>query len=157
MAAGLFIAPVDGMNRIVVACVFGAVLGVACNSDSAATVRQYTYSKDFHYYDEKQVNSSMHRISKAARELNALLKQQELTPEQQAEVVRLLGEMERGARELKSADPASNHPRITDNVDQFIRDIETARASAQRTPPNYYLAGSITGSCFYCHSPTGIP
>jgi len=33
----------------------------------------------------------------------------------------------------------------------FRRDIEMARLAAERDPPNYFLAGSVAGSCSYCH------
>jgi hypothetical protein len=45
----------------------------------------------------------------------------------------------------------TNHPLIERNVAAFRRNLALAREGAERTPPNYFLAGSISGECSSCH------
>ena len=142
------------MRRVLAGSLLALAAVAACNSDQAATVRNFTYAREFRYYDEQEVRGAMQRMSVAVRQLDALLKTDGAPPEtQQQEVVRLLTEGDAAARALRSPQRASNHPRLTENLDAFLAEVELARASAQRTPPNYYAAGSITGSCLHCHAP----
>ena len=32
-------------------------------------------------------------------------------------------------------------------------DLRAARTAAEHDPPNYFLAGSVSGACLYCHRP----
>lgn len=140
---------------LVVLCALGVLLlaSPGCNSDAAATVRPYTYGREFRYYDPRDIENSMHRMARAVQQLDALLKaEQPVTAEQQAEVVALLEQVERAAVDLRTAGAPSNHPRLGANLEGFIRTVHSARESAARTPPNYFLAGSITGECLHCHS-----
>lgn len=133
----------------------GFVLAVVtgCNSDATATVRPYTYGREFRYYDPRDIQSSMHRMARAIQRVDALLHDGD-TPDaaRRAEVVSLLDEMEAAAGELRTRGAPSNHPRLGKDLEGFIHLVHAARESAAREPPNYFLAGSISGECLHCHS-----
>ena len=64
---------------------------------------------------------------------------------------RLLQSIDKLASNLDPAGLRSNHQRLDSNIDAFRKDIQGALAGAQQSPPNYFLAGAISGSCSYCH------
>ena len=37
------------------------------------------------------------------------------------------------------------------NLPNFRQDLRTAREAIERDPPNFLLAGPLTGACIYCH------
>jgi hypothetical protein len=67
--------------------------------------------------------------------------------------VELLRAMEQVARALGSDEVRSNHAKLDLGSDAFRERLAAARRAAQRDPPDYYLAGSVSGACRYCHHP----
>ena len=127
---------------------------VHCTSEAASQVRKFTYAREFKYYDEQQMQSVMVRMSRTVRQLHQTLQPAPDSPEpDQRVVVGLLDELETTARVVHGAESTSNHPKLTENLDAFLHDVHLAREAAARQPPNYFLAGSVTGACFHCHSP----
>lgn len=43
------------------------------------------------------------------------------------------------------------HPQFGWRLDTLRRDVRLARTAVGAEPPAYYLVGTITGSCTYCH------
>jgi hypothetical protein len=126
--------------------------GFVTGCGSAGTIRRFTYPPDFQYLEHSQVVSAMGTLARDVRALKRLLAGTEaLDAGQHAEVVRLLRAMEVTAAELDPKGRRTNHPVIDRNIGAFRRDIEMARLAAERDPPNYFLAGSVAGSCSYCH------
>jgi hypothetical protein len=93
-------------------------------------------------------------VAEGARAIDRILRQGEgePTPEQQAEIVAALRTMETAAAEIDPAGRQTNHPVIDRNIEAFRHDLAAARLAAERRPPNYFLAGSVAGSCRYCHA-----
>ena len=73
------------------------------------------------------------------------------TEAERTEIVRLLQQIEEEVSHLEAPGHRSNHPLIDANLQGFKLDVERARTTAEQNPPNYFLAGSIVGSCVYCH------
>ena len=126
--------------------------GFIAGCGSAGTIRRFTYPPDFQYLEHSKVVSAMGMLARDVRVLKRLLAGTEaLDAGQHAEVVRLLRAMEATVAELDPKGRRTNHPVIDQNIGAFRRDIEMARLAAERDPPNYFLAGSVAGSCSYCH------
>lgn len=133
-----------------VALALAASATVGCGSGEA--IRRVTYPPDFRYLEQEEVKSAMWRLARDVRGLKALLSGANgLSAEDHAEVVRLLRDMETTAAQIDPKGRRSNHPKIDRNIDAFRRDLAMARQAAERDPPNYFLAGSVAGSCSYCH------
>ncbi len=95
----------------------------------------------------------MWQLARDVRELHLLMQNTETIDERQrAEIVQLLTEMEQATDDLKTDGRPSNHPLINSNLAPFRRDISLAREAVQKNPPSYFLVGSVTGACMYCHS-----
>lgn len=63
----------------------------------------------------------------------------------------LLEQMKQETVKLGAGTQKTNHLFIDENIDQFKYDIEAARKAIADKPPNYYLAGRLSGSCIACH------
>lgn len=124
------------------------ILGCA---DFAGWVRQYTYPPGFHYISDEQLRSTMWRLAYHSRELNQLLRSTETIESHRKEILEHLGAMEQAATELNRTGWPSNHPLIDENRSNFLRDIKMAADAIRREPPNFLLAGPVTGACIYCH------
>jgi hypothetical protein len=70
-------------------------------------------------------------------------------------VVALLTAMHRTTTALSTQREYTNHPLIDQHLDKFQRDLDLARRAVEAEPPSYFLAGSITGACLYCHGGKG--
>lgn len=125
---------------------------LAC-ADFPQWLRQRTYPPEFNYITQEKLRSKMWQLAGEVRELNVLM--QDSTPideRRRADIIKLLTAMERTTDDLKAEGRSSNHPLIDANLAPFRRDISLARDTVQKNPPNYFLVGSITGACMYCHS-----
>src|SRR5688572_30628264 len=122
----------------------------AC-ADLAARVRRYTYPPTFHYITEEQLRSAMWRLAYHSRELRELMTSSKTTAAQRDDVLRHLDIMERTAIDLNRTGWPTNHPLIDANRENLLRDIQSAQAAIRRDPPNFVLASSVSGACFYCH------
>ena len=139
------------MRRIPV--LFAVSLAVAACGGSADRLREHTYPPSFNYISEEQLQKTMWKLADHAAQLDRLMR----TPRDGGEALRSqvlwhLTEMDRIALELGPADWPSNHPRVSRNVEGFRRDLDAARRAAELDPPNYFLAGSVSGACVHCHS-----
>jgi hypothetical protein len=129
-----------------------AALAIAAGCEHAEKIRQFTYPPDFKYIETSDVHSRMWTLARDSRSLKALLAGNgALTPQQHEEVIRLLREMETAAAQLDPPGQRTNHPLLDRNIEAFRRDIGSAIRAADQDPPNYFLAGSVAGSCSYCH------
>ena len=137
------------LNVLATFLVCGAL--AACAGFSAG-LRQYTYPPDFEYITQEQLRSTMWQLAKQVRELQLLmLEPTSSNGQQRQKVSELLMTMEHTTSQLNTSGRPSNHPVIDRNLDALRRDIALARASVEKNPPNYFLVGSVTGACVYCH------
>jgi hypothetical protein len=124
----------------------------AC-AEFAREVREHTYPRDFEYLSEGQIHSVMGQFALHVRRLDALLAEGEERGVPRDHVVELLRAMEQLAQTLGSGEVRSNHPMLDEGIDGFRGRLGAARRAAERDPPNYYLAGTVSGACGYCHHP----
>lgn len=120
-------------------------------TDLARRVRPYTYPPDFRYIERDQLRSAMWRLAYHVRELDRAVDDGKTPQEQREEVLKQLDGMDAALQTLDTSGGPSNHPKIDMNLPKFRQDIRLARAAAERDPPNFAQAHSLTGACVYCH------
>jgi hypothetical protein len=133
---------------IILALLSLQLLGCA---DFAGWVRQYTYPPTFRYITDEQLRSTMWRLAFHSRELRKLMTSPEKTSAHRAEVLQHLRMMEQATIELNRTGWPTNHSLIDANRSSLLRDIKTAQEAVSRDPPNFLLAGAVSGACAYCH------
>jgi hypothetical protein len=126
----------------------GLIAGCA---DLARWTRQYTYPPDFRYIERDQLRSTMRQLAYHVRELDREIHSAAAGERQHKSILEHLDGMETATRNLDIAGWPTNHPLIEMNMPKFRRDIRLAREAAERIPPSYALAHSLTGACVYCH------
>ena len=127
------------------------VLELSGCADIARWARQYTYPPEFRYIERDDVRSTMRELASHSRELNDLIRSNDGPQGQRAEIITHLRAMEQAAEKLDQSGWPTNHPLIEMNLPSFRRDINFAREAIEREPPNFLLAGAVTGACVYCH------
>jgi len=120
-------------------------------ADFARWARQYTYPPEFRYVERDDVRSTMRELAVHSRELNHLMQSSDGPQVGRIEIIMHLRAMEQAADELTQSGWPTNHPLIDMNLPNFRRDIKFAREAIEREPPNFLLAGPVTGACVYCH------
>jgi hypothetical protein len=120
-------------------------------ADFARWARQYTYPPEFRYIERDDVRSTMRELAVHSRELNHLMQSSDGPQVARIEIIMHLRAMEQAADELTQSGWPTNHPLIDMNLPNFRRDIKFAREAIEREPPNFLLAGPVTGACVYCH------
>lgn len=118
----------------------------------ARWTRQYTYPPDFRYIEREQLRSAMVQLASHVRALDQNLRAPSVDGTRRKEIFEHLAGMENATLALDASGWPSNHPLIEMNMPKFRDDIRLAREAAERNPPNYALAASLTGACVYCHS-----
>lgn len=100
------------------------------------------------------VHSAMWQLAGFSAELDHQLR---LPPEQidHPKVIRMLEGMQKAAARLNEDELRSQHPLLDTNAQELLFDVRHALEAARVEPPNYYLAGVVSGSCIYCHAPEG--
>mgnify|MGYP001057869049 CR=1 FL=1 len=94
----------------------------------------------------------MHEFAFELQQLDlALLNTGEYSPELQSRVLNRLGNIEEIAEGLLEGDLATNHTFLSLDMELFLRTVERAEAGMRRMPPQYYLAGRVSGACLNCH------
>jgi C4-dicarboxylate-specific signal transduction histidine kinase len=124
-------------------------LVAAAAACSTSQVRDALYAPQFTYYEDTEIKSTMHRFAADVAAIRAHLSESD--DEQRKEIPKLLADMEEAASELASTGEASNHPIFDQYLDDLRRDLAHARNAAERDPPDYTSAASITGACIACH------
>jgi hypothetical protein len=120
-------------------------------ADFARWVRQYTYPPEFRYLERDEVRSTMRQLAFHSRELNQLIQSSDGPQKSRSEIIMHLRAMEEAAQKLDQSGWPTNHPMIDMNLPSLRRDIKFAREAIEREPPNFLLAGPVTGACVYCH------
>ena len=130
--------------------IFGALQLSGC-ADWARWVRQYTYPPEFRYVESDEIRATMRVLAFHAREVNQLMRLDGAPQAHRAEIIEHLRAMEQAAESLDQAGGPTNHLKLDMNLPSFRRDLKFAREAIEREPPNYLLAGPVTGACANCH------
>lgn len=110
-------------------------------------------AKPYTSMSEQDLHGRMREMADRATDINKRLRQAVLTDADRVQVVADLAAIEAIARELSADEARTVHPVLWKNIDEFRTDVVNARKQAEATPPNFFLAGTVAGSCAYCHGP----
>ncbi|MEL6339322.1 MAG: hypothetical protein AAFQ65_05395 [Myxococcota bacterium] len=99
---------------------------------------------------QDDVQPAMRRMASAVVYIHKALAADEIDYGERARILAWLSELESAARTLSRSRP-TDHPRLDEHLDEFLRDIEAAKTGVHADPPNYYPVGHLSGSCMYCH------
>ena len=141
---------------------FSFVTACALQSD----FRAFTYGPSFAYIEKEQVQKTMWRLGDDVAALDQLMDDEASevagggsadggtagNPGRQAEVVRLIEDMQAAAAQISTTAETTNHPKLDRNLKSFQMELALARDAAAKTPPRYFRAGAISGSCLACHA-----
>lgn len=128
--------------------------GASCQSRLADSLRQTTYPPSFRYVPETELRSAMWLLGHQSLALRELLRGgAESGSDQRSQIVLLLADMEQTVEQLGPDPGSSNHPQLGEGLQTLADDLRAARTAAEHDPPNYFLAGSVSGACLYCHRP----
>lgn len=110
------------------------------------------YPPDFQQLSRTEVRGAMRQMAQHVTALDDTLRDEALPAEaRQERVLASLDGIRETASSLGGRGLSSSHYMLDRLLPQFIEDVERARAAAATTPPRYYLAGSVAGSCMACH------
>lgn len=132
------------------------VLAAACSPrhfDNPERVRPIATPEERRTFGSGELHESMWTLARYVERVNVIMRRSSdpLTPEEQQEVIALLGSMEAVAERLSKDDARGLHPVLGENIDVFRMDLALSRKNASANPPNFFLAGTVAGSCAYCH------
>jgi hypothetical protein len=136
------------LGRIALVVVVVSVVAGACRSAGPP------HAPQFNVLPRGELHSAMWQLVGFTAELDRLLRQPSDAIDR-AKVERMLVGMERAAAALSDDHLRAAHPLLEQNADEFLLDVRAARLAADQEPPNYYLAGVVSGGCVYCHHPEG--
>jgi len=140
------------LSKTISAALLPLVL-LSCSSSTLETIRKVTYPPDFNYISKTKLKDTMHQFAWYSTLLDNNLKGENGVSEEQREnAISILRKMEKLSENLGPQDLSSNHQLVTHNIDKFRYRIVEARNALEQTPPNYYLAGTVSGYCLTCHA-----
>ena len=124
---------------------------VACPA-AGPRLREHTYPPTFQYIEPSKLRSSMWMLAAEVQRLDRALRQPAADPaEQQHQVADVLMAMQRAVDGIANPGRVTQHPLLNRNLPRFREQVQRARADAARTPPNYFTATALVGSCSACH------
>ena len=159
----------NGKLRLLLIALLCAGLVFGC-----AQIRKVTYPRDFVYLEHKERRNKMALLLFYLGQLDeTMLKHSIADSDPQQDILALLNKiddltLELGAgvsirprdiddqfADLNSDElavyPRTNHLVIDDHIDEFKIDVQRALDEASASPPNYFRAGRLFGSCTGCH------
>ena len=117
-----------------------------------AQIRKLTYPSEFVYLEQKEINSEMLLLSLYIRQLGEILaSKNRISSEDQVRILEILSLINTTTDSLGAGSIDTNHLVIDDHIDQFKSNVIAAISAAKVKPPNYFVAGQISGSCVACH------
>lgn len=132
--------------------VFSSCLAALIALAGCSSTRVHTYPPNLVYLDQQQIESTMRRLLVDIWTINDILDTSESVAGYNRErVISALRDMESAADELGAGAEVTNHLVIDNNIDQFKSSVRTARQAVEDDPPNYFLAGQMSGNCQACH------
>jgi hypothetical protein len=150
-----FCAKVRAVNLFPSLAALAIVLAASsgCGTSLGGFLRRHTYPPDFRYVSEEKFRSSMWLLGRETLELHRVLADASLSEStRRTRADLMLGGMEETVRKIGPEQWSSNHPELQSGLQALESDLHAARVAVSHDPPNYFLAGSISGACLYCHS-----
>ena len=124
----------------------------APSQGAAAGVRAVMDPPEFSNLQREDIHDAMRAMAVQVQALDEALRAADLDEAtRQARVLGALELLKSGAQTLQTPGKTTHHAMIEQRLPQFLQDLDNARTQAAQTPPQYFLAGSISGSCMACH------
>jgi hypothetical protein len=124
---------------------------ISC-ADPVPRLREHTYPPSFEYIDRSNLKSAMWQLAVDIQRLDRTLREPASDPAQQQQVVvEILTEVQEAAGSIATPGRVTQHPLLNQNLPRFRELVRRARDDARRTPPNYFSATALSGSCSACH------
>jgi len=120
--------------------------------DVTKVARHLTYPPDFRYIQRDEIQGAMWQLALHAREVNRLVQVDGAVESNRDDIVNHLRGMEAAASALDAGGHPTNHPVLATHLPRLRVDVQSARLAAEREPPNFFLAATVSGSCLPCHS-----
>ena len=109
-----------------------------------------SYPKDFNWEGDQETTTVMQSLARSMLVLDNTVQGVSLLHLQQHKVITELEKMEFQARLLDSG-PSTRHLALDTERESFLSTIAAAKLQVQANPPNFYIAGKLTGECNACH------
>jgi hypothetical protein len=140
-------------RSVLVLLAIATVAGCAgCGKTLPELFRSHTYPPDFRYVPEENLRSSMWLLGRETVELRSVLADASLSDDtRRTRAELLLGGMEDTIHKIGIDQAPSNHPELQQGLQALLTDVRVARDGVNHDPPNYFMAGSLSGACLYCH------
>ena len=139
----------------IVAMAAALLLSASCMR-SPQTLSELTYPPSFSYLPAAELRSAMWALAAEINNLNGLLSERSTTPgdadpRSRATIIETLLRLRAVAEDLSEPGRVSQHPALNRNLYLFEERVDRALRGVKRSPPNYFHADSLSGSCFLCH------
>ena len=133
--------------------VVAVVVCIVSCTQSGTGLRATPFPDDLEYLPEQQIQTAMWVLAAEIQTLERLIEEPaELErPSRQAMVIATLDRMHTAAQTLDAPGRTTQHPFLNQNLGSFLGRLERAKRAAEMSPPNYFMAGSVAGSCYLCH------
>jgi hypothetical protein len=132
-----------------------SVLVGACLRPPAA-VHELTYPPDFSYLPAEELRSAMWLLAAEISRLDELLRAEpnlsgDAALHNQESIQKVLRRLSAAVKSIDVPGRATQHPGLNRNLTRFKARVERAQRAAGRSPPSYFQAAALSGSCFLCH------
>jgi len=142
----------EGIELVLVVIAL-VVVQFGCGTSLSGVFRNHTYPADFHYVPEDKLRASMWLLGHETAELRRVLADPSLSNDtRRIRTELLLGGMEDTVQKIGVGEWSSNHQSLESGLEALQSDIHAAHEAVNHDPPSYFLAGSVSGACLYCHS-----
>lgn len=130
-----------------------AVTLVASCMQVPQSIQKHTVPPDFYYIPEDRIESSMWMLAAEIHRLDELLRtsRDSTNVGLQREIQRSLRRMAVAVEQIDHPGRTTQHPALNRNLSRFADRIANAQRGVDRTPPNYFQASALSGSCYLCH------
>jgi hypothetical protein len=123
----------------------------ACR-DAGPRLREHTYPPSFEYVERSNLHSAMWQLAVDIQRLDRTLREPVSDPAQhQQQVMEILTQVEDAVASIATPGRVTQHPLLNRNLPRFRELVQRARDDVARTPPSYFSASALSGSCAACH------
>jgi hypothetical protein len=121
-------------------------------ADPGPRLREHTYPPSFEYIERSRLQSAMWTLAWEMKTLDRTLREPASNPAQQQQAVaEILNRVEDAVGSIATPGRVTQHPLLNRNLPRFRELVRHARDDIARTPPNYFSATALAGSCAACH------
>ena len=136
----------------IVALGVAVTLGASCMR-VPASIQKLTVPPNFYYIPEERIHSSMWMLAAEVQRLDELLR---TAPDSanlaaQRAIQSGLRRMAVAVEQIDHPGRTTQHSALNLHLSRFAQRIANAQRGADRNPPNYFYASTLSGSCFLCH------